>query len=112
MAIDPAFLNQLKSLNILIKRRVASRHAGGRASLRQGKGIEVVDYAEYFPGDDFRLIDWHLYGRTEKLYIKRFEEEKTMEMHVLLDVVSRVTVVHLFHYPETVDQAYLPGSPA
>jgi uncharacterized protein (DUF58 family) len=83
--IDPSFLDQLKELDFVIRQRVSSIYSGGRPSLRQGRGIEIVDYREYMPGDDFRVIDWRLYGKTEKLYIKRFEEEKDMVMHVLVD---------------------------
>ena len=83
--IDPSFLDQLKQLDFVIKKRVASSYSGGRPSIKHGKGIEVVDYREYMPGDDFRLIDWRLYARTEKLYIKRFEEEKDLIMHMLVD---------------------------
>ncbi len=83
--IDPTFLEQLKELDMLVKKRVSSSYTGGRPSIKHGKGIEVIDYREYFPGDDFRLIDWRLYARTEKLYIRRFEEEKDLIMHLLLD---------------------------
>jgi uncharacterized protein (DUF58 family) len=83
--IDPSFLDQLKELDFIVKKRVSSTYSGGRSSLKQGRGVEVVDYREYMPGDDFRLIDWRVYARTEKLYIRRFQEEKDMIMHILLD---------------------------
>ncbi|HHQ45438.1 MAG TPA: DUF58 domain-containing protein [Candidatus Altiarchaeales archaeon] len=83
--IDPAFLDELKQLNFLLRKKVSTLYAGGRPSIMQGKGIEVVDYREYIPGDDIRLIDWNLYARTEKLYIKRFMEERDLIMHLLVD---------------------------
>ncbi|MFC2162513.1 DUF58 domain-containing protein [Candidatus Altiarchaeota archaeon] len=83
--IDSSFLEELKELDFMIKQRVSSAYAGGRPSIKHGKGIEVVDYREYMPGDDFRLIDWRLYGRTEKLYIRRFEEERNLVIHLLVD---------------------------
>ncbi|MBU0762414.1 MAG: DUF58 domain-containing protein [Candidatus Altiarchaeota archaeon] len=83
--IDPAFLDQLKELDFVIKKRISSTYSGGRASIKHGRGIEVVDYREYMPGDDFRLIDWRVYARTEKLYIRRFEEEQDLIMHILVD---------------------------
>lgn len=86
--IDPHFLDQLKELDLLVKKRVSSSYTGGKPSVKHGKGIEVVDYREYFPGDDFRLIDWRVYARTEKMYIRRFEEEKDLIMHILLDCSS------------------------
>ncbi|MFH1722058.1 MAG: DUF58 domain-containing protein [Candidatus Altiarchaeota archaeon] len=85
MTIDPSFLDELKELKFILKRRVQSLYAGGRPSIQHGRGLEIIDYPEYSPGDDFRLVDWRLYARTEKLYIKRFEEERDLETHVLLD---------------------------
>lgn len=85
MAIDPAFLEQLKGLHFSARRRISSVYIGGRRSLLQGKGIEAVDHREYIPGDDFRAIDWRVYGRTEKLYVRRFEEEKSLILHLLID---------------------------
>jgi uncharacterized protein (DUF58 family) len=83
--IDPSFLDQLKELDLVITKKVSSVYAGGRPSVKHGRGIEVIDYREYIPGDDFRLIDWRVYGRTEKLYIRRFEEEKELTIHILVD---------------------------
>jgi uncharacterized protein (DUF58 family) len=86
--IDPSFLDQLRELNLVLKRRVSSAYEGGRPSIQYGRGIEPVDHREYMHGDDFRLVDWKLYGRTERLYIRRFEEEKSMVLHLLLDASS------------------------
>jgi uncharacterized protein (DUF58 family) len=83
--IDPSFLDQLKELDFIVNQRVSSVYAGGRPSIKQGRGVEVIDYREYMPGDDFRVIDWRVYGRTEKLYIRRFEEEKELTVHILVD---------------------------
>ncbi|HEX54878.1 MAG: DUF58 domain-containing protein [Candidatus Altiarchaeales archaeon] len=85
MVIDPSFIEQLKKLNITTKRRVVNVYMGSRPSIRQGRGIEIADYREYYPGDDFRSIDWRVYARTERLYIRRFEEEKDLILHLLLD---------------------------
>ncbi len=85
MPIDPTFLDQLKKLNIIARRKVSSLYMGGRKSVMMGRGIEIVDHREYVPGDDFRAIDWKLYGRTEKLYIRRFEEERKQILHILVD---------------------------
>ncbi len=85
MPIDPTFLDQLKQMNFLARKKVSSLYMGGRKSVMMGRGIEIVDHREYYPGDDFRAIDWKLYGRTEKLYIRRFEEEKKQILHLLVD---------------------------
>ena len=83
--IDPAFFEQLKRFGYLIRNRINTIYSGGRKSIRTGKGIEVVDYREYYPGDDIRDIDWKIYGRTEKLHIRQFEEEKSLTTHILVD---------------------------
>jgi len=85
VAIDSTFLDQLKGLDLLARRKVSSVYMGSRRSVRQGRGIEIADYREYYPGDDFRSIDWRVYARTERLYIRRFEEEKDLTLHILID---------------------------
>ena len=88
MPIDASFIDELKKLTLASRRRVSSIYAGTKRSIQQGRGIEAVDHREYFPGDDPQTVDWKVYGRTEKLYIKRFEEEKNLSLHLLLDSSS------------------------
>ncbi|MEM4346999.1 MAG: DUF58 domain-containing protein [Candidatus Altiarchaeota archaeon] len=83
--IDTEFLENLKNLNFIARKKITSVYIGSRSSVMQGRGLEIFDHREYFPGDDFRAIDWKLYGRTEKLFIRRFEEEKNLTLHVLID---------------------------
>jgi uncharacterized protein (DUF58 family) len=83
--IDLDFIKQLKTLDLLVKKKIISSYAGGQKSYRQGRGIEPVDHREYFPGDDLKFVDWKVYARTEKLFIKRFEEEKSLTTHILVD---------------------------
>ena len=83
--IDVTFLNQIDRFNLVMKKRVLSQYSGERQSTMTGEGLVFSDYREYIPGDDFRQIDWHLYARTDKYFIKRFEEEKNLAMHVFLD---------------------------
>ncbi|RJS73873.1 DUF58 domain-containing protein [ANME-2 cluster archaeon] len=83
--IDTDFFNQLNRFSLMVRKRVSSVYAGSRRSVLQGKGIEIVGYREYMPGDDIRTIDWRVYGRTDKLYIRKFEEEKNVTTHILLD---------------------------
>lgn len=83
--IDTDFIKQLKKLDLLVKKKIISSYAGAKRSLRQGRGMEPVDHREYFPGDDLKFVDWKVYARTEKLFIKRFEEEKSLTTHILVD---------------------------
>lgn len=88
MAIDISFLKQLDKFNIVLKRRVLSNYQGERASHCQGQGLTFSDYKDYVPGDDFRNIDWKVYARTAKFYVKQFEEERNMTVHIIVDASS------------------------
>ncbi|MDR2944916.1 MAG: DUF58 domain-containing protein [Methanosarcinales archaeon] len=83
--LDIEFLRQLDRYNMAIRKRVSAVYAGNRPSTRIGKGIDTVGYREYYQGDEMKDIDWKAYSRTEKLYVRQFEEEKTLTAHILLD---------------------------
>ncbi len=83
--IDISFLHQLDRLSLIINKRVTSSYSGERASVYTGQGLIFKDYAIYAPGEDFRKIDWKVYGRTDKLFIKRQEEERNLVIHIIVD---------------------------
>ncbi|MBO4302152.1 DUF58 domain-containing protein [Methanosarcinaceae archaeon] len=83
--IDIDFLRQLDRYDLYVKKRVSTVYAGNRPSTRSGHGIDTIGYREYYPGDEMKDIDWKAYGRTEKFYVRQFEEEKTLTVHILLD---------------------------
>ncbi len=83
--IDTAFLKELDRFNMILKRRVLSNYQGERQSHAHGQGLVFADYKDYVPGDDFRAIDWKVFARTNKLYIKKFEEERDLSVHVIVD---------------------------
>lgn len=83
--ISTDFLEELDRFSFMVKKRVSTVYSGARRSLRQGRGIDIYDYREYYPGDDIKSVDWKLYARTERLYIRRFEEEKSLTTHILVD---------------------------
>ena len=58
---------------------------GSHLSPRRGSSLEFSDFRHYALGDDFRYIDWGLYGRTDKLYIKLFKEEEDLLTYIFLD---------------------------
>lgn len=59
---------------------------GERRSIKRGTSIEFADYRDYTPGDDLRKLDWNVYARLEKPYIKLLEDEEDLAVHILLDV--------------------------
>jgi len=83
--IDTSFLGKLKKFRLILDRKVNSNYQGERRSGAAGAGILLKDYIQYTPGDDFRRIDWRVYARTEKLYARRYEEERNLTVHVLID---------------------------
>jgi uncharacterized protein (DUF58 family) len=85
MTITAEFLDQLDRFNLVIHKRVTSNYIGTRASLASGQGLVYEDHRLYAPGDDYRWIDWKVYGRTDKLHVRRFEEERSLTIHILLD---------------------------
>src|ERR1700730_17623977 len=81
----PEFIARLEQLRIKTRREYAGLGKGGHLSPRRGSSLEFNDYRHYALGDDFRYIDWGLYGRTDKLYIKLFKEEEDLLTYVFLD---------------------------
>src|SRR5918999_3466510 len=89
-AVDPtvfneAFLRQLERLTLLTRKAVHGGMKGARRSVKRGQSVEFTDYRDYSLGDDLRALDWNLYARLEKLFIKLFIEEEDVNVHVLLD---------------------------
>ena len=83
--IDPDFLYELERFESELKRKVNSVFQGEQETSETGEGLIFADHRNYVPGDDTRLIDWNLYARTEEHYINRYEEERNLTTHVLLD---------------------------
>ena len=66
--------------------------------MRFGHGISPVGYREYRKGDDFKLVDWKVYGRTEKLFIREHEEERSLVVHILLDSSASMSYAGKYAY--------------
>jgi uncharacterized protein (DUF58 family) len=84
--IDIDFLSQLRRFSLIVNKRVTSSFTGSKKSTHLGSGLIVNDFRQYVPGDDFRKIDWKIYARTDDFYVKRYEEDKSLTVHVLIDV--------------------------
>jgi len=82
---DSAFLRQLDRLALLTKRAMAGDMQGERRSPRRGSSVEFADFRPYSVGDDFRQIDWNLYARMERLFLKLFVAEEELTIHLLVD---------------------------
>src|SRR3989344_6727309 len=88
MKVDPLFLKQLDKFSIILKKKVTSSFAGEHQSPFMGSGLIFSEYSNYRPGDDFKHIDCRAYARTNRLFVKRFEEDRELAVHVLVDFSS------------------------
>jgi uncharacterized protein (DUF58 family) len=82
---DEGFLRQLERLLLLLKSPVRGGLKGGRRSVKRGQSVEFADYRDYALGDDLRQLDWNVYARLEKLFVKLFVEEEDVTITILID---------------------------
>jgi uncharacterized protein (DUF58 family) len=83
--IDPQTLMRIKSLQVRAKVAVEGFIKGIHRSPYHGFSVEFSEYREYSPGDDPRYLDWRLFARTDRYYVKRFEDETNLRCHLVVD---------------------------
>ena len=83
--LDPKILATLEGLQLRARLIVEGYVSGVHRSPYQGFSIEFAEHREYAPGDDLRYVDWKVFGRTDKVYLKQFEEETNQICNLLLD---------------------------
>lgn len=89
--LSPKLLRQLDQLELRAGRRSKSSGRGERRSKARGQSVEFADHRSYVAGDDVRRLDWNLYGRLDRLFIKLYEEEREMPVQILLDASESMT---------------------
>ena len=89
--LPPELLRRLEQFQLLAARRAKSSARGERRSKARGQSVEFADYRNYTAGDDFRYLDWNLYGRLEKLFLKLYEEERELPVRIFLDCSESMT---------------------
>src|SRR5947209_10405873 len=83
--LEPKFLARLEQLELVSRKIFVGRMKGERLSKRKGQSVEFADYRNYVVGDDLRFLDWNLFARLDKLFIRLFLEEEDLHVHLLLD---------------------------
>ncbi|GAC1466036.1 MAG: DUF58 domain-containing protein [Isosphaeraceae bacterium] len=83
--LSPEFLHKLEQLELVSRKIFVGRMKGERKSKRRGSSVEFADHRNYSVGDDLRHIDWNVYGRLDKLFLKLFLEEEDLHVYTLLD---------------------------
>ena len=90
--LDPGLLSRLSGLDLLARVVVEGFLLGLHRSPYRGFSVEFSQYRPYMPGDEIRTIDWKVYARTDRLYVKQYEEETNLFAHLLLDVSGSMEV--------------------
>ena len=85
LLFDSAFLAKLEQLYLLSKKLFRGDRRAERRSRQTGSSLEFADYRNYTFGDDLRSIDWNIYGRLDRLFVKLFEQEQDLDIHFLID---------------------------
>jgi uncharacterized protein (DUF58 family) len=98
---DKEFLRKLESLAFVARRLYHGSTRGAHMSVRRGTSLDFADFRSYQPGDDFRTIDWGIYGRLDKLVVRLYAEEEDLTVHLLLDASNSMS----FGAPPKIDYA-------
>jgi len=84
--LDPAVVARLGTLELRARTIVEGFLTGLHRSPFKGFSVEFAEYRQYIPGDDLSTIDWKVYARSDRHYVKKFEEETNLDCHIMLDV--------------------------
>ncbi len=83
--LDPQTLSKLEGLQLRARKIIEGYVSGPHRSPYHGFSIEFTQHRQYVPGDDLRYVDWKVFGRTDKVYLKQYEEETNLVSYLLLD---------------------------
>jgi uncharacterized protein (DUF58 family) len=82
------FMRQLDRLDVVSRKMLRGRQQGERRSKKKGQSVEFADYRNYVVGDDLRRIDWNLYARLDKLFLRLFMEEEDLSVSIVFDATA------------------------
>jgi uncharacterized protein (DUF58 family) len=89
--LDPAVIARLGSMELRAKTIVEGFISGLHRSPFRGFSVEFAEYRQYLPGDDLSTIDWKVYARSDRYYVKKYEEDTNLDCHILLDVSASMS---------------------
>ena len=99
--LDPQVLSKLANMELVARCAMEGLYSGRHPSPFHGFSVEYSDHRDYQPGDELKCLDWKMYGRSDKLYIKQFLQETNLTVYILLDSSSFVpTVKQYWHNDE------------
>ena len=83
--LEPKVLARLERLPVCARTLVEGTYTGRHKSPHRGASVEFAQYRKYAPGDDVKSVDWRVYGRTDRFYVKEFEADTNLRCHLVLD---------------------------
>jgi uncharacterized protein (DUF58 family) len=83
--LDGVLARRLERLSLVSRKRLIGQGQGDRRSVRKGSSLEFADYRHYVEGDDPARVDWNIYSRTDTLFVRLYEEEEVLNVHLLVD---------------------------
>lgn len=89
--LDPKILSKISGMELRARTVVEGFISGLHRSPYRGFSVEFAEYRQYTPGDDIRFIDWKVYARSDRYYVKEFEEETNLNCHILLDISASMS---------------------
>lgn len=89
--LDPRTLAKLQGLELRARSIVEGYVTGAHRSPYHGFSVEFAEHREYVPGDDLRYVDWKAFGKTDRIYLKQYEEETNLVAYLLLDISESMT---------------------
>ena len=92
LPLSQKFIKNLQQLSIRTRKSFLGSRQGAHVSSRRGHGLEFADYKPYTAGDDVRLLDWGVYGRSDRLYVKQFREEQDLNVLIAIDSTSSMSI--------------------
>lgn len=94
MILDPTLLNSIAPLDIKARQIVEGFISGMHRSPFHGFSVEFAEHRPYNPGDDLKHIDWKVYAKRDRLYVKQYEEETNLRCYILMDVSPSMRFRH------------------
>jgi uncharacterized protein (DUF58 family) len=89
---DDDFLKKLEHLALVARKTFSGQLRAERRTRKAGSGIEFADHRKYAAGDDFRYLDWNVYGRLDRLLLRLFEEEEDLHIYLLVDCSTSMRI--------------------
>lgn len=112
MNINPEILSQIKGLELKAKKIIEGFIAGLHKSPYHGFSVEFAEHRPYNTGDDFKHIDWKVYAKKERFYVKQYEEETNLRCFLVLDTSSSMYFKHKSQWTKLEYSAYLAAAMA